>query len=92
MPWVILVVVLVVVAWRVLPAPYAAFSTAVVLVALSRHQPRLLRALRARAPSPSSWWRPDGLASRRVEVVVLTLSGAAMFAYALAAFVNRLVP
>ena len=33
-----------------------------------------------------------GLASRRVERAVLALSGAGMFAYALAAFVNRLVP
>jgi len=90
-PWVILVVVLVVVAWRVLPAPYAAFSTAVVLVALSGTNLDSFERY-ALSAFPLVVVAARWLASRRVEVVVLTLSGAAMFAYALAAFVNRLVP
>jgi len=90
-PWVILVVVLVVVAWRVLPAAYAAFSTAVVLVALSGTNLDSFERY-ALSAFPLVVVAARWLASRRVEVVVLVLSGAAMFAYALAAFVNRLVP
>jgi len=90
-PWVILVVVLVVVAWRRLPASYGAFATAVVVVALSGTNLDSFERY-ALSAFPLVIVGAMALASRRVERVVLSLSGAGMFAYALAAFLNRLVP
>jgi len=90
-PWVLLVVVLVVIAWRTLPAPYGAFSTAVVLVALSGTNLDSFERY-ALSAFPLVIVGAMGLASRRVERVVLSASGFGVFAYALAAFLNRLVP
>jgi len=90
-PWVILVVVLVVVVWRRLPAPYGAFATGVVVVALSGTNLDSFERY-ALSAFPLVVAGAMALASRRVERVVLALSGLAMFGYALAAFLNRLVP
>jgi hypothetical protein len=90
-PWVVLVVVLVVVAWRTLPAPYAAFATAVVLVALSGTNLDSFERYSLSA-FPLVMVGAMGLASVRVERVVLALAGLGMFGYALLAFLNRLVP
>jgi hypothetical protein len=90
-PWVILVVVLLVVVWRRLPAPYGAFATGVVLVALSGTNLDSFERY-ALSAFPLVVAGAMALASRRVERVVLALSAVAMFGYALAAFLNRLVP
>jgi hypothetical protein len=90
-PWVILVVVLVVVAWRTLPASYGAFCTAVVLVALSGTNLDSFERY-ALSAFPLVIVGAMGLASRPVARVILSLSGLGMFGYALLAFLNRLVP
>lgn len=90
-PWVVLVVVLVVVAFRTLPASYGAFSAAVVLVALSGTNLDSFERY-ALSAFPLVIVGAMGLASRRVERVILALSGLGMFGYAVAAFLNRLVP
>ncbi len=90
-PWVLLVVALVVVCWFRLPASYAAFSTAVVAVALSGTN---LDSFERYALSAFPLVIAGSLltASARVERVVLTLASAGLFAYALLAFTNVLVP
>jgi hypothetical protein len=90
-PWVLLVLVLLVVVWRRLPAAYGAFATAVVLVAVTGTNLDSFERY-ALSAFPLVIVGAMGLASRRVERAVLSLSGLGMFAYALAAFVNRLVP
>lgn len=90
-PWVLLVLVLLVVAWRRLPAAYGAFATAVVLVSVTGTNLDSFERY-ALSAFPLVVVAAMGLASRRVERVVLGLSGAGIFAYALAAFLNRLVP
>ncbi len=91
MPWVVLVVVLLVVCWRRLPASYAAFATGVVLVALSgTNLDSFERYALERLPLVIVG--AMRLASRRVERVVLALSAAGLAAYALLAFFNLSVP
>jgi hypothetical protein len=90
-PWVLLVVVLLVVTWRRLPAAYGAFATAVVLVAVTGTNLDSFERY-ALSAFPLVIVGAMGLASRRVERAILALSGIGMVAYALAAFVNRLVP
>ena len=82
-PWVVLVVVLVVVVWMRLPSPYGAFATGVVLVALSGTNLDSFERY-ALSAFPLVIVGAMGLASRRVERVVLT--------YALLAFLNLSVP
>jgi hypothetical protein len=90
-PWVVLVVVLVVVVWMRLPSPYGAFATGVVLVALSGTNLDSFERY-ALSAFPLVIVGAMGLASRRVERVVLTLSAAGLLAYALLAFLNLSVP
>jgi hypothetical protein len=90
-PWVVLVVILLVVAWRRLPAPYGAFATGVVVVALSGTNLDSFERY-ALSAFPLVIVGAMGLASPRVERVVLTLSAAGLFAYALLAFLNLSVP
>ena len=90
-PWVVLVVVLVVVVWRTLPVAYGAFSSAVVLVALSGTNLDSFERY-ALSAFPLVIVGAMGLASRRVERAVLTLAAAGIFAYALLAFLNLSVP
>jgi hypothetical protein len=90
-PWVVLVVVLLVVVWRRLPAPYGAFATGVVLVALSGTNLDSFERY-ALSAFPLVIVGAMALSSRRVERVVLALSSAGLLAYALLAFLNRLVP
>jgi hypothetical protein len=90
-PWVVLVLVLVVAAWMRLPSPYGAFATGVVLVALSGTNLDSFERY-ALSAFPLVIVGAMGLASHRVERVVLTLSAAGLFAYALLAFLNLSVP
>ncbi|MGH9044488.1 MAG: hypothetical protein ACRDVP_06600 [Acidimicrobiales bacterium] len=90
-PWVIVVVVLVVIAWFKLPASYSLFCTAVVLVAVTGTNLDSFERY-ALSAFPLVIVGAMGLRSTRVRTVILVLSGAAMFAYALAAFLNALVP
>jgi hypothetical protein len=90
-PWVVAVVVLVVVVWRTLPGPYGAFATAVVLVAVSGTNLDSFERY-ALSAFPLVIVGAMGLRSARVERVILALSSAGLFGYALLAFLNRLVP
>ena len=90
-PWVVLVVVLLVVVWRTLPSPYGAFATAVVVVALSGTNLDSFERY-ALSAFPLVIVAAMGLRSPRVERVVLTVSAAGLFAYALLAFLNLSVP
>ncbi len=90
-PWVLLVAVLVVVCWRRLPASYAAFATAVVLVALSGTN---LDSFERYALSAFPLVIAGALltAEPRVERSVLALLAAGLVVYALLAFLNLSVP
>ena len=90
-PWVVLVVVLVVVCWRRLPASYSAFSTVVVLAALSGTNLDSFERY-ALSAFPLVIAGATLTASRRVERVVLTLAAAGLAGYALLAFTNVVVP
>jgi len=90
-PWVLLVVVLVVAAWRVLPASYGAFATAVVAVAVTGTNLDSFERY-ALSAFPLVVVVAMALRARWFERVVLSGSGALLFAYSLAAFLNRLVP
>jgi len=90
-PWVILVVVLVVVCWRRLPAPYGAFATAVVLIALSGTNLDSFERY-ALSAFPLVVAGASLMAEPRVERAVLILAGAGLAAYALLAFFNLYVP
>jgi len=90
-PWVVLVLILLVVVWRKLPAPYGAFATAVVVVALLGTNLDSFERY-ALSAFPLVIVGAMGLRSPRVERVVLTLSAAGLFAYALLAFLNLSVP
>ena len=89
-PWVVLVVALVVVCWRRLPAPRGPGHRGG-LGGPRRDQPRLLRALRPQR-LPLVVAGATLTASRRVEVCVLTLAAAGLGAYAVLAFLNISVP
>ena len=90
-PWVVLVVILLVVVWRRLPAPYGAFATGVVVVALSGTNLDSFERY-ALSAFPLVVVGAMGLRSHRVERVVLTVSAAGLFGYALLAFLNLSVP
>jgi len=90
-PWVVLCIVLVVVAWRRLPVSYAAFATAVLLVSLSSTNLDSFERY-ALGAFPLVIAASTGTASRRVEVLVLVVSGLGMAAYATLAFLGVVVP
>lgn len=90
-PWVLLVVVLLVVCWRRLPAAYGAFATAVVLAALSGTNLDSFERY-ALSAFPLVVAAATLTASRRVERVVLPLAAAGMAAYLLLALLNVVVP
>ncbi|HVX21236.1 MAG TPA: mannosyltransferase family protein [Acidimicrobiales bacterium] len=90
-PWVVLVVVLVVVCWRRLPASYGAFATAVAVVAVSgtnldSFERYALTAFPLVVAAASLTSGP------RVERSVVVLAGAGMAGYAVMAFLNLSVP
>ncbi len=90
-PWVLLAVVLVVAAWRTLPACYGAFATAVVLVAVTGTNLDSFERY-ALSAFPLVVVAAMALRTRWFERVVLSASALGIFAYSLAAFLNRLVP
>jgi hypothetical protein len=90
-PWVLVVIVLVVVCWWRLPAPYGALCTAVVVVALSGTNLDSFERY-ALSAFPLVVAGATLMASRRVEICVLSLAAAGLAAYALMAFCNILVP
>ena len=90
-PWVVLVVALVVVCWRRLPAPYAAFATGIVLVALSGTNLSSFERY-ALSAFPLVMAASTFTASTRVERTVLAVSAFGLACYAGLAFFNLLVP
>ncbi len=90
-PWVLVCVALLVLAYRRLPASYAAFATAVLAVSLTSSNLDSFERY-ALGAFPLVVAASTLTARRRVEVVVLVLSGAAMGAYALAALLGVVVP
>jgi hypothetical protein len=90
-PWVVLVVVLLVVCWRRLPASYGAFATAVVLAALSGTNLDSFERY-ALSAFPLVVAGATLMASPRVERAVLTLAAAGLAGYAVMAFLNVVVP
>lgn len=90
-PWVLVCVALVVLAWRRLPASYAAFATAVLVVSLSSTNLDSFERY-ALGAFPLVVAASTCTASRRVEWVVLVLSGLAMAGYATLAFLGSVVP
>lgn len=90
-PWVALVVVVLVLCWRRLPAAYGAFATGVVLVAVSGTN---LDSFERYALSawPLVVTGALLLGSARVERAVLTLAAAGLFGYSLLAFLGLSVP
>lgn len=90
-PWIVLSVVLIVVAFRKLPAAYGAFATAMVLVALSGSNldsfERYALAAFPLTIAASTW-----LMSKRVAVVVLVLSGISMGVYCFLALQGAYIP
>lgn len=90
-PWVVLSVVLVVVAFRRLPASYGAFAAAVLVVALaSSNLDSFERYALGAFPlvvAASTW-----TGRRPVELVVLVASALAMTGYALLAYLGMVVP
>lgn len=90
-PWVVLVVVLVVVCWRRLPASYGAFATGVVLVALSGTNLDSFERY-ALSAFPLLIAGASLTAEPRVERSVLALAAAGLAVYALLAFLNLSVP
>jgi hypothetical protein len=90
-PWVLVCVALVVVAWRRLPHSYALFAGAVLVVSLSSTNLDSFERY-ALGAFPLVVAASTATASRRVELVVLALSGLAMAGYALLAFLGVVVP
>ncbi len=90
-PFVLLVVVVLVFVWLRLPASYGAFATGIVVVALSGTNLDSFERY-ALSAFPLVIVGAMGLASRRVERVVLALSALGLFGYALLAFLNVVVP
>jgi hypothetical protein len=90
-PWVLLCVVLVVVAYRRLPLSYAGFATAVLVVSLaSSNLDSFERYALGAFPLVIA---ASTLTSRRgVELVVLSVAGAGMVGYAVLAFLGVTVP
>jgi hypothetical protein len=90
-PWVLVCVVLVVVAWRRLPRSYALFAAAVLVVSLSSTNLDSFERY-ALGAFPLVVAASTATASRRVELAVLSLSGLAMAGYATLAFLGVVVP
>jgi hypothetical protein len=90
-PWVIVALVLLVVCWRRLPAPYTVFSAAILAVAVSGTN---LDSFERYALSAFPLAMAAALICRgpRIERVVLTILPAALAGYALLAFLNISVP
>ena len=90
-PWVVVCVVLLVVAFRRLPLSYAAFATAVLAVSVtSSNLDSFERYALGAFPLVIA---ASTLTTRRgVEVVVLVVAGAGMVGYAFLAFVGVVVP
>lgn len=91
LPWVLVVLALLVVTFRRWPASYGWFSAAVLVVALSGSNLDSFERY-ALSAFPLVLAGATLTASRRVQQIVLALSGATMFGYALLAFANRYVP
>ncbi len=90
-PWVAVCVVLAVLAWRRLPASYAAFATAVLVVSLSSTNLDSFERY-ALGAFPLVVAASTLTADRRVERLVLVLSGLAMAGYATLGFLGVVVP
>jgi hypothetical protein len=90
-PWVLLALVMLVVCWRRLPAPYTLFAAAVLAVALSGSNLDSFERY-ALSAFPLSMAAATILAGPRVERTVLSLLGAGLAGYALLAFLNISVP
>jgi hypothetical protein len=90
-PWVVLCLVLLVLAYRRLPASYAAFATAVLAVSLTSSNLDSFERY-ALGAFPLVIAASMLTARRRVEIIVLVLSGTAMAAYTVAALFGLVVP
>jgi hypothetical protein len=90
-PWVLLCVVLLVVAWRRLPGSYTLFAAAVLVVSLSTTNLDSFERY-ALGAFPLVVAASTATASRRVEVVVLVCSALAMAGYAALGFLGVVVP
>jgi hypothetical protein len=90
-PWVIVALVLLIVCWRRLPAPYTLFTAAILVVAVAGSN---LDSFERYALSAFPLAVAAALACRRprIERVVLVLLPAALAGYALLAFLNISVP
>jgi hypothetical protein len=90
-PWVVLAAFLIVVCWRRFPASYGAFSTAIVLVAVSGTN---LDSFERYALSgfPLVMAGASVVSGPKVERTVLALAAAGLAGYALLAFLNLSVP
>lgn len=90
-PWIVLCLALVVVAWRRLPTSYAALATAVLVVSLSSSNLDSFERY-ALGAFPLVVAASTCTARRRMEQGVLVLSGLVMAGYAILAFVGAVVP
>jgi hypothetical protein len=90
-PWVVLCVVLLVVAYRRLPLSYAAFATAVLVVSLASSNLDSFERY-ALGAFPLVIAASTLTSRRRVELVVLVVAGAGMVGYAVLAFLGVTVP
>jgi hypothetical protein len=90
-PWVVLCLVLLVLVYRRLPASYAAFATAVLAVSLTSSNLDSFERY-ALGAFPLVIAASTLTARRRVEIIVLVLSGTAMAVYTVAALFGLVVP
>ncbi len=91
MPWVLLCLILLVIAFRVLPVSYGLFSLGILAVAVTgANLDSFERYALSAFPLPMA--ATTLLRSRDMKLIVLVLSGAAMFGYAVLAFVGSYVP
>jgi hypothetical protein len=90
-PWVVLSVVLLVVAFRRLPLSYAAFAAAVLAVSVTSSNLDSFERY-ALGAFPLAIAASTLTSRRRVEVAVLVVAGAGMVGYGLLAFLGVVVP
>jgi hypothetical protein len=90
-PWVLLALAMLIVCWRLLPAPYTLFAAAALAVAVSGANLDSFERY-ALSAFPLSIAAALLLAQSQVERLVLTLLSAALAGYALLAFLNMSVP
>jgi hypothetical protein len=90
-PWVVVSVALLIVCWRVLPAPYTLFSAGVLVTALAGSNLDSFERY-ALSAFPLTMAAAIVLTESRLERAVLTLLSAGLAAYALLAFLNIYVP